>query len=345
MASGTYTWQVHGLRSSESCLYGPSFQIGCRLLQLHLHTPAGSNRWPEPSALFLRVVSDGCEVPTERLRIHATFEVPKLHFSGGLNVKDSLARWQGGFGPSQSAQFNEVLSRFAEDRLTIKVVVEILEVEALNTTVLRWPLGHFKTLRDAAPCEAGFHHRLRRRVEVQAPDIGVLCFRIDLNPNIDATGNLHVSVKLERADQSVDNLELLCNICLEEVGYSSSFEPVRGSCRDWSRDLEVAGGTTSCPALRKYSGPLTMQLSLTVKKCKTVDMIPDRRQRLNMDTCLSAFSPHDATSLSPTTARSSLTSAQLTLASGPGSPGPSLSARSSRQISESFEMLKEAAVS
>lgn len=275
MESGTHTWVVQSFRERDEesvCLYGPQFRIGSSLLQCHLHLGQDLNRWPEPGALFLRFVAHDGEA--NRLRIQATFDVPELHFSGSVEKKDDLARWQGGFGPSNPEALNKALLAYKWDRLTIKVTIDILEVESPCTTILRWPLGNFQELRGlhaSTPCEAGFHRRLCRRFEVHGPEFGTLAFRADLHPNIDATGNLYVSFKLDRADPKVQQLEAIFDVSLEELDYSSRSEPLRGSRSEWSRALGLAASPTQCPELRTYDGPLTLRLSLTASLCAAVE--------------------------------------------------------------------------
>ena len=62
-------------------------------------------------------MQDEGEVPAERLMIHAIFEVPTLYFRGGLNIKDSLDKWEGGSKPRQCD--GNLLMKLVEDMLPL----------------------------------------------------------------------------------------------------------------------------------------------------------------------------------------------------------------------------------
>lgn len=273
MTSGTHTWHLTGFQDvaegckQGDCLYGPEFKVGTFAFQLHLHPRL--NGWPEPGALYLRLVSSG-DASVETLKIRTTFKVPELDYVGSCMVKDDMARWKAGFGPKDAEKFSNALASSKDGNLTVVAFLEILEVTCPETTTFRFPIDCFEELRAshaAESCKAGFHMRQTRRFEIHGPKFDTLVLRADVHPNIDATGNLYVSFKLERAGPKVAELELQYDLALEELAFNAVSESLRGSCAQWSRALGLAGRPTDCSGLRQHRGNLTLRLKVTVVEC------------------------------------------------------------------------------
>lgn len=251
-------------------MYGPEFKVGGARLQLHLHP--GMNSWPDPGALFLRLLAaplvEGKLVDT--IKIRAKFHIREIDFRGHVSVKDTVARWSGGFGPDNVEDLKSALAAFDADRLTTEVIVDILELGAPGSTVFRWPLPDFEELKasyTANPCRAGFHNRLSRRFEISDTQYGTLVFRADIHPNIDFTGNFYVSFKLDRADAKVSELDLRYRVIIEELAFDQTSGSLTGGRSQWSRGLGLAGQPTDCKTLCMHRGTLTVQLQLSITSC------------------------------------------------------------------------------
>lgn len=274
MSSGRHTWHIVGFQErvagcrQEDCLYGPEFKIGKFALELHLHPRL--NDWPEAGALYLRLVSS-TDASVTHIKVRVSIQVPELNYAGSFTRKDTIAKWKGGFGPKEQTKLGTDIAAFKGPDLTVVATLEVLEVATPKISVFRIPFQKFEDLKhahNAEACKAGFHMRLTRKFEIHGPKFGTLAFRADVHPNVDATGNLYVSFKLEAADPRVEELDLEYELSLEEVSHTSKSEMLRGNRMKWSQALGLAGKPTACEALRKYYGPLTLRLRVTVVECR-----------------------------------------------------------------------------
>eukprot|EP00927_Polykrikos_kofoidii_P073208 TRINITY_DN69279_c0_g1_i1.p1 TRINITY_DN69279_c0_g1~~TRINITY_DN69279_c0_g1_i1.p1 ORF type:complete len:591 (-),score=86.63 TRINITY_DN69279_c0_g1_i1:224-1996(-) len=280
MASGYQTWQVADYQGQKrrlapgGCLYGPELRLAGWLWELHIHPL--KNTWPEPGALYLRLKREALEPYVEMLKVRLTFRVPEIDFTGTNTVRDDVHTWQGGVGPAEKVhELGAALADYRGEDLTVEVFVEVLEVKTQKYTVFRWPFEKFEDLKGYnryEPCLAGFHVCLHNRFEVHSQDFGIVLFRADLHPNIDATGNLYLSFRLERAGREVGGLELRYDLEIEELSYKAASETLRGSAKEWSQNLGIAGHPTNCSALRKYVGPVTLCLRVEVHSHQQVDI-------------------------------------------------------------------------
>mmetsp|Transcript_71585 Transcript_71585/g.142028 ORF Transcript_71585/g.142028 Transcript_71585/m.142028 type:complete len:582 (+) Transcript_71585:75-1820(+) len=276
MSSGRHTWhivgfpeRVYGFRKGD-CLYGPEFKIGKFAFEVHLHPEL--NDWPEAGALYVRLVS--CtDASVTHLKARVSIRLPELNYTGGFTRKDNVAKWKGGFGPKDHVKLGTDIAAFQGQDLTVVVTLEVLEVATPKISLFRIPFQKFEELKhahNAEACKGGFHMRLTRKFEIHGPKFGAMAFRADVHPNIDATGNMYVSFKLEAADPRVDELDLEYELSLEEVGHTSKPELLRGNRMKWSQALGLAGKPTTCQALQKYSGPMTVRLKVTIVECRFV---------------------------------------------------------------------------
>jgi len=276
MSSGKHTWHIVGFQERIAgcqrgdCLHGPEFKIGKFAFELHLHPKL--NDWPAPGALYARLVSS-TDASVTHLKARVSFQLPELNYEGRFTRKDSIEKWKGGFGPKDSVKLGTDIAAFQGPDLTVVATVEVLEVATPKISLFRVPFQKFEELKhshNAEACKGGFHMRLTRKFEIHGPKFGILSFRADVHPNIDATGNLYVSFKLEAADPRVEELDLEYELLLEEVGYTSKPELLRGNRLKWSQALGLAGKPTTCEALRGYYGPLTLRLQVSVAECRFV---------------------------------------------------------------------------
>jgi len=278
-ASGRNVWHISGLQDgqSDSCLYGPEFKIGDLYFQLQFHPPANArvkipSARSQPSVLYLVLLAELGDVPAGllSLKLRATFSIEEVGFKQRIEVKDSLLRWRGGFGPTDLQLEAAMSGLCAADALTIAVAVDILEVQTPRATVLRWPIDSFEVVRNghvANPCRAGFHASLSRRLEICGWGERPLELRMDLHPSIDATGNIFVSLRLDRGSLPVEDLELRFELSIEELGYHATSQVLRGDARVWSRSLGVASLPTECSALFGHHGTLTLGLCVEALSC------------------------------------------------------------------------------
>eukprot|EP00928_Gymnodinium_smaydae_P087418 TRINITY_DN71682_c0_g1_i1.p1 TRINITY_DN71682_c0_g1~~TRINITY_DN71682_c0_g1_i1.p1 ORF type:complete len:605 (+),score=142.08 TRINITY_DN71682_c0_g1_i1:116-1930(+) len=275
MAAGSHEWRIDGWRQKVTqggCLYGPEFSVGSARFQLHLYPRL--NDWPHGEALFLVLLAaPDAEAPrAEVLCVEASFDVPELHFAGSACVKATTSRWSCGFGPEAASGFAGLLGAYAGDALTLRVNVDVVEAVCSASSLVRWTCADFEELRyslrgGSSASAGGYHQRLGRSFEVQDERFGVLGFRLDLHPVIDASGNFHVSFRLERAAPEVGALELNYELEFEQLPFRAASPPLRGTRADWTCALGIAGQPTDCALLRNHTGPLTIRLKVSVSSC------------------------------------------------------------------------------
>lgn len=259
---------------------------------------------PTESPLHLVMVSEGMDQPDDTLSAQVTFKVPRWEYEGTVRSTAPKSQWTRGVAPTD---FDQLLKWTAEEsklqqrlvassgssakgasgpadeseEFTVEVEVQLLEhARFAGPSLVIFVLHDFEQLRAASaaePCQAGFLSSLRRRFVVVGPGYGRLTFQAQVFPNIDATGNLYVSFKLERADSRLTSLQLHYEISFEEAlpdpglfagGTSRSFsmksETIGGSVFDFQKTLGLAGLPTDFPPLRKHVGTVTLKLEVCV---------------------------------------------------------------------------------